>query len=74
MPGASRAERTGIREGIFHDVPANRIGASLCTGVHGWIAIEMHRPVLPGEDADAAYDRHVHALLRAWCASTPLDA
>jgi len=34
----------------------------------------MHRPVLPGEDADAAYDRHVHALLRAWCASTPLDA
>ena len=42
-------------------------------GIHGWIAIEMHHPgATDGEDADAAYDRHIHALLRAWQVTTPL--
>ena len=61
-----------IHDGTFHDVPVARIGATLWTGVHGWIAIEMKRPVTPAADADAAYDHHVRALLRAWCVGTPL--
>ncbi|RLY93806.1 TetR/AcrR family transcriptional regulator [Kocuria tytonicola] len=67
--------RLGIREGSFHDVPVSRIGATLWTGVHGWIAIEMTRPVIPDPevDADAAYDQHVTALLRAWHVDTPLE-
>ena len=63
---------TAIREGTFHDVPVAQIGATLWTGLHGWVAVEMKRPVIPGVDADAAYDQHVRALLRAWCAGTPL--
>ena len=61
-----------IREGTFHEIPVSRIGATLWTGVHGWIAIEMNRPVIPGADADAAYDQHLRALMRAWCVGTPL--
>ncbi|RKQ35278.1 TetR/AcrR family transcriptional regulator [Kocuria tytonis] len=68
-----RLVRAGIEEGVFHDVPVAHIGASLWAGVHGWIAIEMNLPVVPGVDSDAAYDRHLRALLRAWCAHTPLD-
>ncbi|MDO4919027.1 TetR/AcrR family transcriptional regulator [Kocuria sp.] len=60
-----------LREGTFHGGSAVQIGASLWTGVHGWLSIEMVRPVIPHADPDAAYDRHVRALLRAWCADTP---
>lgn len=67
-----RLVRGAIDKGIFHDLPVEVIGATLWVGVHGWIAIEMSRPVLPDTDADAAFDRHVLALLRAWCARTPL--
>ena len=67
-----RLVRGAIDKGIFHDLPVEVIGATLWAGVHGWIAIEMSRPVLPDTDADAAFDRHVLALLRAWCACTPL--
>ena len=67
-----RLVRGAIDKGIFHDLPVEVIGATLWVGVHGWIAIEMSCPVLPDTDADAAFDRHVLALLRAWCARTPL--
>ncbi len=68
-----RLIRAGIDEGTLHSVPVTDIGASVRAGIHGWIAIEMHHPgATDGEDADAAYDRHIHALLRAWQVSTPL--
>ena len=67
-----RLVRGAIDEGIFHDLPVEVIGATLWAGVHGWISVEMNRPVLPDADADAAYDRHVLALLRGWCARTPM--
>ncbi len=69
-----RLIRAGIDEGALHPVPVTDIGASVRAGIHGWIAIEMHHPGAPGEDADAAFDRHIHALLRAWCVDTPLTS
>lgn len=79
-PGAARAEfvttakkpmcdaiSAAIDQGIFRDEPVDHIGASLWAGVHGWLTIELRRAVLPGEDAEAAFDRHVLSLLRTWC-------
>ncbi|QMS56096.1 hypothetical protein CIB50_0000796 [Kocuria varians] len=65
--------RTAIDQGLFREVPVDHIGASLWAGVHGWVTIELRRPVIPGEGAQLSFDRHVLSLVRAWCVD-PLQA
>lgn len=52
--------------GILGDYRVEEMGNSIWAGVHGWVSIEAARPVMIGQDADAAYERYMQSLVRAW--------
>lgn len=56
--------------GILGDYPVEEMGNSIWAGVHGWVSIEAARPVMIGQDADAAYERYMQSLVRAWAPVT----
>lgn len=56
--------------GILGDYPIEEMGNSIWAGVHGWVSIEAARPVMIGQDADAAYERYMQSLVRAWAPVT----
>lgn len=73
MIAAKRAIETLFRRvaacseaGILGDYPIEEMGNSIWAGVHGWVSIEATRPVMIGQDPDAAYDRYMQSLVRAW--------
>lgn len=53
-------------KGILGDYPVQEMVYSIWAGVHGWVSIEASRPVMVGQDPDAAYERYMQSLVRAW--------
>ncbi len=61
------AARAGIDAGVFPDVTADMIAASVWAYAHGMVMFELHRTLPAGFEYCRTYEQGLRATVRGWC-------